>query len=77
MKLKSLFLLLPATVVWMADPALADAVTFYDTQAAFDAAAQNATLRAAGSVMGRKRNSNPDLVPHIKEKGECLGFNYH
>src|SRR5262249_11458765 len=27
--------------------------------------------------MGRKRNSNPDLVPHIKEKGKCLGFNYH
>src|SRR5262249_25713975 len=22
--------------------------------------------------MGRKRNSNPDLVPHIKEKGEML-----
>jgi len=44
MKLKSLFLLLPATVVWMADPALADAVTFYDTQAAFDAAMPNATL---------------------------------
>ena len=44
MKLKSLFLLLPATVAWMADPALADAVTFYDTQAAFDAAVQNATL---------------------------------
>jgi len=44
MKLKSLFLLLPATVVWMADPALAgDAVTFYDTQAAI-AAVQNATL---------------------------------
>jgi hypothetical protein len=42
MKLKSLFLLLPATVVWMADPALADEVTFYDTQAAFDAAVQNA-----------------------------------
>ena len=44
MKLKSLFLLLPATVVWMADPVLADAVTFYDTQAAFDAAVPNATL---------------------------------
>jgi hypothetical protein len=44
MKLKSLFLLLPATVVWMTDPALADAVTVYHTQGAFDAAVQNATL---------------------------------
>jgi hypothetical protein len=44
MKSKSIFLLVPATVVWMANAALADAVTFYDTQAAFDAAAKNATL---------------------------------
>ena len=44
MKSKSLFLLVPATVVWVANSALADAVTFYNTQAAFDAAAKNATL---------------------------------
>jgi hypothetical protein len=44
MKSKSLFLLVPATVVWVANGALADAVTFYDTQAGFNAAAQNPTL---------------------------------
>jgi hypothetical protein len=35
MKLKSLFLLLPATHVCVAGPALADAVTFYDTPSGF------------------------------------------
>ena len=44
MKSKSLFLLVPATVVWVANAALADAVTFYNTQASFDAVAKNATL---------------------------------
>ena len=49
MKSKSLFLLVPATVVWVANAALADAVTFYDTQAGFDAAAKNASASAVSS----------------------------
>jgi hypothetical protein len=44
MKSKSLFLLVPATVVWVANAAFADAVTFYDTKAAFDAAAKKRNL---------------------------------
>jgi hypothetical protein len=44
MKSKSLFLLVLATVVWVSNAALADAVTFYNAQASFDAAVNNATL---------------------------------